>query len=157
MFQATQNHSSVEAIVVKLQWKMCENQYFPCFEPWINNHLSQWNSSAVISFSGMLSIIKKHILLVPMCCTFWEICINSRKTGQGCSNPLIRSVNLIFLLTFWCLYLCMHEGGSLRQLILRHIFFSKKGYRFDLLRYKKLDCLAKRWIQVNSKCNFLNG
>ena len=29
------NHSftSVEAIVVKLQWKMCENQYFPCFEP----------------------------------------------------------------------------------------------------------------------------
>ena len=29
------NHSftSVEIIVVKLQWKMCENQYFPCFEP----------------------------------------------------------------------------------------------------------------------------
>ena len=29
------NHSftSVEAIVVKLQSKMCENQYFPCFEP----------------------------------------------------------------------------------------------------------------------------
>ena len=23
----------VETIVVKLQWKMCENQYFPCFEP----------------------------------------------------------------------------------------------------------------------------
>ena len=29
------NHSftSVEAIVVKLQQKMCQNQYFPCFEP----------------------------------------------------------------------------------------------------------------------------
>ena len=29
------NHSftSVETTVVKLQWKMCENQYFPCFEP----------------------------------------------------------------------------------------------------------------------------
>ena len=29
------NHSftSAEAIVVKLQWKMCKNQYFPCFEP----------------------------------------------------------------------------------------------------------------------------
>ena len=28
------NHSftSIEAIVLKLQWKMCENQYFPCFE-----------------------------------------------------------------------------------------------------------------------------
>ena len=25
--------TSAEAIVVKLQWKMCENQYFPCFEP----------------------------------------------------------------------------------------------------------------------------
>ena len=30
-----QNHSftSVGTIVVKLQWKMCENQCFPCFEP----------------------------------------------------------------------------------------------------------------------------
>ena len=29
------NHSFnlVETIVVKLQWKMCQNQYFPCFEP----------------------------------------------------------------------------------------------------------------------------
>ena len=29
------NHSltSVETTVVKLQWNMCENQYFPCFEP----------------------------------------------------------------------------------------------------------------------------
>ena len=29
------NHSlpSVEAIVVKLQYKMSENHYFPCFEP----------------------------------------------------------------------------------------------------------------------------
>ena len=28
------NHSftSLETIVAKLQWKMCENQYFPCFE-----------------------------------------------------------------------------------------------------------------------------
>ena len=24
---------SVETTVVKLQWKMCENQYFPCFKP----------------------------------------------------------------------------------------------------------------------------
>ena len=29
------NHSftSVETLTVKLQWKMCENQYFTCFEP----------------------------------------------------------------------------------------------------------------------------
>ena len=25
--------TSVETIVVKLQWKMCKNQYFPCFKP----------------------------------------------------------------------------------------------------------------------------
>ena len=29
------NHrfTSVETIILKLQWKMCENQYFQCFEP----------------------------------------------------------------------------------------------------------------------------
>ena len=34
-FKELKNHrfTSVEAIVVKLQWKMCENQYFTCFEP----------------------------------------------------------------------------------------------------------------------------
>ena len=25
--------TSVETIIVKLQWKMSENQYFPCFDP----------------------------------------------------------------------------------------------------------------------------
>ena len=25
--------TSIETIAVKLQWKICENQYFPCFEP----------------------------------------------------------------------------------------------------------------------------
>ena len=28
-----QSFTSVKTIVVKLQWKMCKNQYFPCFEP----------------------------------------------------------------------------------------------------------------------------
>ena len=33
--KVVKNHSftSAEAIFVKLQWKMCKNQYFPCFEP----------------------------------------------------------------------------------------------------------------------------
>ena len=36
------NHGfpSVKIIVLKLHQKMCKNQYFPCFEPKINNHLS---------------------------------------------------------------------------------------------------------------------
>ena len=34
-FKELKNHSFtlVKVIVVKLQWNMCENQYFPCFEP----------------------------------------------------------------------------------------------------------------------------
>ena len=35
---------------------MCENQYFPCFDPYIKNHLSWENSSAVIMFLRMLPI-----------------------------------------------------------------------------------------------------
>ena len=85
------NHSfnSVETIVVKLQWKMCENQYFPCFEPQINNHLSLWNSKAIIRFPEMLPI-RNISYLLPMCCSFWEKYKNSPKTGLGCSTPLKR-------------------------------------------------------------------
>ena len=38
-------------------------------------------------FSGILSI-RNISYLLPMCCSFWEKCINSQKTGQGCSTPL---------------------------------------------------------------------
>ena len=41
---------------LKLQYKMCENQHFPCFVPQINNHLSWGNYSAVIRFLRMLPI-----------------------------------------------------------------------------------------------------
>ena len=40
-----------------------------------------------IRFPGMLPIGNISYLL-PMCCSFWEKCINSQKTGQGCSTPL---------------------------------------------------------------------
>ena len=30
---------------------------------------------------------------LPMCCSFWENCINSHKTGQGCSTPSIKVLN----------------------------------------------------------------
>ena len=51
----------------------------------------QWNSNALIRFLGMLPIRNMSYLL-PMCCSFWEKCINSQKTGQGCSTPLIRGL-----------------------------------------------------------------
>ena len=36
--------------------------------------------------------IRKISYLLPMCCSFWEKCKNSKKTGLGCSTPLIRLV-----------------------------------------------------------------
>ena len=32
--------------------------------------------------------IRNISYLLPMCCSFWEKCINSQKTGLGCSTPL---------------------------------------------------------------------
>ena len=32
--------------------------------------------------------IRNISYLLPMCCSFWETCINSQKTGLGCSIPL---------------------------------------------------------------------
>ena len=32
--------------------------------------------------------IKNISYLLPMCCSFWEKCKNSQKTGLGCSTPL---------------------------------------------------------------------
>ena len=36
---------------------------------------------------GMLPI-RNISYLLPMCCSFWEKCINSQKSGLGCSTPL---------------------------------------------------------------------
>ena len=33
--------------------------------------------------------IRNISYLLPMCCSFWKQCINSQKTGLGCSTPLI--------------------------------------------------------------------
>ena len=40
-----------------------------------------------IMFHG-LSPIRNISYLLPMCCSFWEKCINSQKNGLGCSTPL---------------------------------------------------------------------
>ena len=40
-----------------------------------------------IRFHG-LSPIRNISYLLPMCCSFWEKCINSQKNGLGCSTPL---------------------------------------------------------------------
>ena len=46
-----------------------------------------------IRFHG-LSPIRNISYLLPMCCSFWEKCINSQKNGLGCSTPL--NTNLLF-------------------------------------------------------------
>ena len=42
-----------------------------------------------IRFHG-LSPIRNISYLLPMCCSFWEKCINSQKNGLGCSTPLMK-------------------------------------------------------------------
>ena len=49
--------------------------------------MSLWNSSAIIRFPEMLPI-RNISYLLPLCCSFWEKCKNSPKTGLGCSTPL---------------------------------------------------------------------
>ena len=34
------------------------------------------------------TLVRNISYLLPMCCSFWEKCINSQKTGLGCSTPL---------------------------------------------------------------------
>ena len=45
--------------------------------------------------------IRNISYLLPMCCSFWEKCKNSPKTGMGCSTPL-RIQNLVGLLKTIC-------------------------------------------------------
>ena len=58
-----------------------------CWAFKINNHLSLWNSSAVIRFPGMLPI-RNISYLLPMCSNFLRKCINSQQSGQGCCTSL---------------------------------------------------------------------
>ena len=41
--------------------------------------------------------IRNISYLLPMCCSFWEKCMNSPKTGLGCSTPL--KTSLLHLMT----------------------------------------------------------
>ena len=45
--------------------------------------------------------IKNISYLLPMCCSFWEKCKNSPKTGMGCSTPLTNKM----LNFFWISHL----------------------------------------------------
>ena len=68
------NHSftSVETIVVKLQWKNVQKSIFFMFLS--HKSITTWvseNSSAVIRFPEMLPI-RSISYLLPMCCSFWE-------------------------------------------------------------------------------------
>ena len=83
------NHSftSVETIVVKLQWKMCENQYFPCFEPQINNHWSLWNSKAIIRFPEMLPIRNIYLTCYQCVVVFEKNTKTVQKLAWGAVPP----------------------------------------------------------------------
>ena len=66
---------------------MRENQYFQCFDPKINDHLSQWNSSALVRFLRMLPI-RNISHLSPMCCNLWEKMHRQSQKWSGVQYPL---------------------------------------------------------------------
>ena len=50
--------------------------------------------------------IRNISYLLPMCCSFWEKCINSQKTGLGCSTPLTLQIQCLTLLYYHLFFLC---------------------------------------------------
>ena len=60
--------------------------------------------------------IRNTSYLLPMCCSFWEKCINSQKTGQRCSTPL----NSI-LSNFFCEFLSITSALFLCLLFKFHL------------------------------------
>ena len=77
--------------------------------------------------------IRNITYLLPMCCSFEEKCINSQKTGLGCSTPLtlvnckIRGQNnLKISRTTWVLILKI-QGPSVffrTRFVFSHIFYT---------------------------------
>ena len=69
--------------------------------------------------------IRNISYLLPMCCSFWEKCKNSLKTGLGCSTPLIHreGLNLSFCccLVFICTCILFYFFGVI--LTKPHFFF----------------------------------
>ena len=46
-------------------------------------------------------LIRNISYLLPMCCSFWENCINSQNTGLGCSTPLKPYIHVHLLWEMW--------------------------------------------------------
>ena len=80
---------------------MCENQYFPCFDPLINNHLSWWNSSAVVRFLRMLPI-RNISYLPPVCFNFLRKMHKESQNWSGVQNPLKNSISKFWNGRFLC-------------------------------------------------------
>ena len=58
--------------------------------------------------------IRNISYLSPMCCNFWEKCINSHKIDQGCSNPLKPASNVLDV--FSCFQKCHKEWTKMPSL-----------------------------------------
>ena len=96
--------------------------------------------------------IRNMSYLLPMCCSFWEKCRNSQKTGLGCSTPLIKDISLDMQV-------------QSRKLRLRLFFFFICSYRVIFI-YLTFRGVNENWgyflsleisYSVRSECNIINA
>ena len=97
--------------------------------------------------------IRNISYLLPMCCSFWEKCLNSHKPGQGCSTPLKKgnSKNKWFrfslggLTLTWYTYMCVPFG-----VLFRKIWYTDRGVfiRDEIAQISKLGVF---WANYSKK------
>ena len=78
--------------------------------------------------------IRNISYLLPMCCSFWEKCINSQKTGLGCSTPL-SFLKLNSYLNTKCLFIAFSHA---------QFCFSMRNFVFEV---KTQTCACEKAIK----------
>ena len=111
-----------------------------------------------------LSPIRNISYLLPMCCSFWEKCINSQKNGLGCSTPLrwlycLTVIGCNFVLNDLLHQILISYNGPWFTFSFMHIWWHHddvikfKGKSFFLL---VIPCFWKKWNHP-SNSNFASS
>ena len=105
--------------------------------------------------------------LSPMCCNFWEKCINSHKIGQGCSTPLSLEPKSDFKVWFH-LYIIWGDNSnsqtvefhSLHHMSLCKYYWGKYVVllilnikHHQLKKKRKEKWILSTWLQLDFKVN----
>ena len=98
--------------------------------------------------------IRKIPYLLPICCSFWEKCINSPKTGLGCSTPLKH----FFLPIFVWNILSRRLPSSPSQIFEVSLKLTKKGvskHSCDLsIRDRQDSYYTVQWLDSDKKFEY---